>query len=296
MTFTRLLFVILVPVLLSCSGCSKVTFGYNHADWLMRYWINGYTSFDARQKEDIRREVAVYMRWHRRQALPEYISFLRDLDRLANRDGVLTAGDIARLRTESGRLYRMTMAPLIRPAAHVLSTLDSRQTEELRETLAERNREQKEETLFDSEQENLARRAERYVDGVEGLVGRLSREQKKAIREMSLRVPFATGYYIEQREAKQAALISLLNEHAGEDRIAALFRQWIETPDAAWSPQQKQAIEAYESAMDEMSVRIFELMTPHQKDHIRKKIANYIDAFEELHSATESVDAARAPP
>lgn len=295
MTFARSLFVILVPVLLSCSGCSKVTFGYNHADWLMRYWINGYTSFDARQKEEIRREVADYMRWHRRNALPEYIGFLHDLNGLANRDGVLTAADIVRLRAESGRLYRMTMAPLIRPAARVLSTLDSRQIEELRETLADRNREQKEETLFDSEQENLAKRAERHIDGVEGLVGRLSREQKKAIREISLRVPFATGYYIEQREAKQAALIALLNEHAGEDRIAALFRQWIEIPDASWSPQQKQAIEAYESAMNEMSARIFELMTPHQKDHIRKRIADYIDAFQELHAATETVDAAHEP-
>lgn len=295
MTFARSLFVILVPVLLSCSGCSKVTFGYNHADWLMRYWINGYTSFDARQKEEIRREVADYMRWHRRNALPEYIGFLHDLNGLANRDGVLTAADIVRLRAESGRLYRMTMAPLIRPAARVLSTLDSRQIEELRETLADRNREQKEETLFDSEQENLAKRAERHIDGVEGLVGRLSREQKKAIREISLRVPFATGYYIEQREAKQAALIALLNEHAGEDRIAALLRQWIETPDASWSPQQKQAIEAYESAMNEMSARIFELMTPHQKDHIRKRIADYIDAFQELHAATETVDTAHEP-
>jgi len=276
MTFTRSLFIIFLPVLLSCSGCSKVTFGYNHADWLMRYWINGYTSFDAQQKEEIRREVADYMRWHRRNALPEYIGFLQDLNGLANRDGVLTAADIVRLRAESG-------------------TLDSRQIEELRETLADRNREQKEETLFDSEQEELAMRAERHIDGVEGLVGRLNREQKKTIREMSLRIPFATRYYIEQREAKQAALIALLNEHAGEDRIAALFRQWIETPDVSWSPQQKQAIEAYESAMNEMSARIFELMTPHQKDHIRKRIANYIDAFQELHAATETVDAAHEP-
>jgi hypothetical protein len=41
MTLARSLFIIFVPVLLTCSGCSKVTFCYNHADWLMRYWING---------------------------------------------------------------------------------------------------------------------------------------------------------------------------------------------------------------------------------------------------------------
>jgi hypothetical protein len=286
MNLPKSLFIILVPVLLSCGGCSKVTFGYNHADWLLRYWVTDYTSFNAEQEAEIRLEAAAYMHWHRETALPEYIAFLQNLAALVDRDAALTAGDVIRFRAESGRLYRMTMAPFIRPAAHVLSTLDRRQIDELRDTLADRNRKQKKELLFDSAQENLIMRAERHVDNVERLVGHLSGEQEEKITEMSLRIPFATSYYIEQREAKQASLISLLNDHAGEAEIAALFRQWIDTPEVSRSAQQQHAIEDYESAMNEMTARIFELLTPRQRDHLRKKIAAYIDDFQQLHSAT----------
>lgn len=293
MRFSRSLFIILAPVLLS--GCSKITLGYNHADWILRYWINGYTSFNARQKEEIHLEVDDYMRWHRKNAVPEYIAFLQNVNALANRDGALADADIMRLRTESGRLFKMTMAPFVKPAAHLLSTLDNRQIEELRKTLAERNSKQREETLFDSERENLVMRAERHVDGVERLVGDLSDEQEEKIMEMSLRIPFATSHYIEQREAKQARLISLLRNHAGEDQIAALFRQWIDNPESSRTPQQQQAIEAYESAMNEMTVRIFELLTARQKDHLRRKIASYLDDLQKLPSATESVGVAYEP-
>ena len=287
MRFSRSLLIILV--LLQLGGCSRVSLGYNHADWILRYWINSYTSFSAAQKEEIHLEVDAYMRWHRQNALPEYIAFLHRLDALVSRDGALAEADIMRLRTESGRLYKMTMTPLIKPAAHVLSTLDNRQIEELHKTLDERNSKQREETLFDSEQENRAMRAERHVDSVEGLVGHLSREQEEKITEMSLRIPFATRHYIEQREAKQATLMSLLRNHAGEEQIAALFRQWIDDPESSRTPQQQQAIEAYERAMNEMTARISELLTARQKERVRKKIAAYLDDLERLHSAAEPV-------
>jgi hypothetical protein len=232
------------------------------------------------------------MRWHRRHALPEYIAFLHKLEALAGRDGALAEADIMRLRRDSGRLYRMTMTPFVGPAARVLSTLDNRQIEELRQTLAERSRKQREETLFDSEQENLAMRAERHIDGIEGLVGNLSREQEEKISAMSLRVPFATTHYIEQREAKQARLISLLRNHAGEQRIAALLRQWIEHPEASRTPQQQQAIAAYERAMNAVTVQISGLLTPRQKERLRRKIASWLGDLKKLHAAAGPVGVA----
>ena len=291
MNFPRPAFIILALVLLGCGGCSRITFGYNHADWLLRYWINDYTSFNTRQKEEIHLEVDNYMRWHRKVALPEYIAFLRDLDALAKQDGALNTSDVMHSKAEIIRLYRLTMTPFIRPAAHVLSTLDSRQIAELRDTLAEKNREQREETLSGSEQKNLLKRAQGLVHFVEELAGHLSGEQEKKIREMSLRIPFATPFYIEQRETKQARLISLLSNHAGEDKIAAFFSQWLNAPPFLASPQEEQAIETYDSAMNEMIARIFGLLTVDQKIHLRKKISAYINDLQKLHAATETVDA-----
>lgn len=282
MNFTKSAFIILTLVMLGSSGCSMVTLGYNHADWILRYRITDYTSFNAQQKDLIHLEVDNYLRWHRNNALPEYIVFLQNINALINRNEVLNAGEVMRARAESNRLYKKTMEPFIRPAAHVLGTLDKRQIDKLRNTLANKNRKQKEETLFASAQENLSKRAERHIDFVEQLVGSLSDEQEEKIREMSLRIPFATPAYIEQRETKQASLILLLNSNEGEEKIAALFRQWINAPEVSRSPQQQQAIAAYESAMNEMTARIFELLTINQKNHLSKKISSYIEDFQKL--------------
>jgi hypothetical protein len=285
MALSRSCLLVLVLLLLGSAGCSRVTFGYNHADWLLRYWINGYTSFNAEQKTVIRLEVAGYMRWHRQTALPEYIALLQQLQALIERDAALTAADVIRFRTQSARVYRMTMTPFVRPAARVLGTLDRSQIEELRARLAERNREQREELLSDSAQEDLARRAERHVDNVAGLVGRLSREQKERITALSLRIPFASDHYLAQREAKQASLIALLDGGAGEDAIAALLQQWIDFPEVSRSAQQQLAITAYESAMNEMTAAIFELLTPRQKERLRGKVAAWVGDFRQLHAA-----------
>lgn len=295
MKYTRTVFVILALVLLICGGCSRVTYAYNHGDWLLRYWISDYTSFNARQKDEIRQDVADYMLWHRKYALPEYAAFLQDVYAVVNRDGALDVPDVVHVRAKISRLYKLTVTPAIRPAAHLLSTLDDRQIEELRSTLAKKNLKGRDETLSGSEQDNLGKRAKKHIHFIEDLVGHLSSEQEKQIREMSLRIPFTTMNCIDQREAEQAGLISLLTNHEGEDKIAEYFSQWLSTLQTPTSPQQLQITEAYDSAMNEMVVRIFELLTKNQKEHLLKKITAYLDDIQKLHPTTETADASLPP-
>src|SRR5512135_399022 len=102
MNLPKAAFIILVPVLLSCGGCSTITFGYDHGDWVLRYWINGYTSFNSGQKEEIRNDIADYMRWHRKYALPEYTAFLQNLDASIARDSGIKADEVMHARAEIG--------------------------------------------------------------------------------------------------------------------------------------------------------------------------------------------------
>jgi hypothetical protein len=292
----RPILIVLALVLLLCAGCNRITFGYDHADWLLRHWINDYTSFDTEQKDQIKADVADYMRWHRKVALPEYIAFLQYLEALANRDSALQTADIVHIRSEISRLYKFTMTPFVRPAAHVLSTLDERQIEELRKTLSEQNHEQRDEMLSGNTQEELSRREDGYIHFVESLAGHLSKEQEDKIREMSMRIPFVTGYYIERREAMQVRLILLLRSHAGEDKIAALFEQWIDAPPVPATPQERQAFEAYDKAMNEMIAGISELLTAQQRVQLRKTIADHIDDFQHLHAETGSRNSAHSAP
>lgn len=278
------LFIILAIALLCCGGCSTMRLSYNHADWYLRYKINDYTSFNAQQKEEIHSEVDNYMSWHRKNALPEYIVFLQDINTAIQRNGQLTTEEVARLSGEYNKLYKKTVAPTIRPAAHLLSALNSRQIEKLGKNFTRKNQKQKDETLYGSEQKNLVMRAERNIDFVERLVGRLSGDQKDKIREMSLRTPFVVKYYIEHREHNQAGLIALLNNKAGEDKIAEFLWAWANTPEATRTPQQQQAVQSYEHAMDEMTARIYDLLTDRQKIHLRMEILAFIEDFQHLNA------------
>jgi len=278
---------LMFALLLGLGGCSMLTFGYNHGDWLLRYWIHDYTAFNKEQKKEIEREVDDYMRWHRQHALPEYIAFLQGLNKLVMRDRGVTADDVARERTEVWRLYRLTMAPMIPPAARILRTLDSAQIAKLANRLAEKNNEYREENLGDNEQEMLEKRAERYIDIAEDMVGRLDAEQQKQMRQMSMGVPPSTAYF-DQRETKQAALVALLNAKGSEAEIAALFKLWTDTPEASRSAQHQLAIEAYDNAMNVMIARIHGMLKPHQKRHLSEKLNIYIDDFERLYADIEA--------
>lgn len=290
MNMQKTLFIILAIVLLSLGGCSLVSIGYNHADLYLRYKVSDYVSFNTLQKEEIRREIDIYMQWHRKNAVPDYIVLLQNMNAMIQRDKPLKVEEVTRIKEDIGNLYRKTMVPLIRPTAHVLSTLNSRQIEELRKTLADKIRKQKDEVLYGSEQKNLVMRAERYTDMVERLVGNLSSEQEERIVAISLRIPFATKLFLEQREAYQAELITLLRSNAGEKKIAALLSQWINTPEAIRTPQQQQVIQAYENGMIELTVRIYELLTARQKDHLRNKIASYVENFQGVSAKTSTAE------
>ena len=277
----KTLFIILAFALLNC-GCSTVSLVYRNADWYLQHKINNYTSFDARQKETIRQEVSDYMHWHRKNALPEYINFLQNLNGVAQYDGQLREQEVPQLRAHLLSLYRKTLVPTIRPAAQLLSELDSRQIQELGRNFAGKNQKQKHEVLDGSHDENLDKRADKTIAFLEWLAGNLSDEQEQKIKEMSRHLPVVSHIYIQHREANQGRLIALLNAHADADKIAAFLSSWVLTPEATRTAQQEHDIQSSDMATDEMIVHIHGLLTARQKDHLRKKIASYIEDMRSL--------------
>lgn len=272
------LFIFLAFVLL-LGGCSTVSLVYRNADWYLQHKINGYTSFDARQKKMIRQDVADYMRWHRNNALPEYVTFLQNLNGTVQYEGQLKADEIAMLRTQLLDLYKKSLVPAVRPAAELLITLDSRQLQELGSNLAEENRQQLKDQQEIGIDKYLNKRADRTVNFLEWLAGDLSAQQEQKVREMSRHLPVVGDIYIRQRQENQGRLIELLNSHANAEKISAFLTAWIFTPEQTRTPQQQRAIESFERASDEMLVQIHGMLTAKQKEHIHKMISSYIDAM-----------------
>jgi len=258
----------------------------------LQHKINDYTTFTSRQKEIIRQDIADYMSWHRKVALPEYIIFLQNLNGVAQYDGQLKAQEIALLRAQVMNLYRKSLVPAIRPAAQMLSSLDSRQIQELAGNLAEENKKQKQEELDVSHDEYLDRRADKTITFLEWLAGNLSAEQERQVRDMSRQLPVVTPLFIQHRETNQARLLALLNDHAGADKIEAFMSSWILTPEATRTSQQQRVIQSFETASDSMIAQIHGLLTARQKEHMRIMISAYIKDMQSLSIDTHAASGA----
>jgi hypothetical protein len=232
------------------------------------------------------------MSWHRKVALPEYIIFLQNLNGVAQYDGQLKAEEIAVLRAQLMNLYRKSLVPAIRPAAQMLSSLDSRQIQELGSSLAEENKKQKQEDLNVSRYEYLENRADKTIAFLEWLAGDLSAEQERQVRELSRHLPVVSNFFIQHRESNQARLLALLNNHAGVDEIDAFMSSWILTPDATRTPQQQRGIQSFETASDAMIAQIHGLLTARQKEHMRKLISAYIKDIQSLATGTHAASSA----
>lgn len=277
----RSLFIVLAFALLS-GGCSTVGLVYRNADWYLQHKINSFTSFDARQKKTIRVEVSDYMRWHRKNALPEYIIFLQNLNGAAQYEGQLSAETVAPLRIQMMDLYKKTLLPAIQPAALLLSSLDKEQIQELDRSLAKDIQKQKKDKLAGSPDENLDTRADKTVDFLEWLAGDLSKDQERKVREISRRLPFISPVYVQNREGNQRGLIALLNSRASADEIAAFMTTRTLTPETTRTPDQQRAFDAFQTGTDEMIVQIHALLTDRQKKHINEMISAYIEDMRSL--------------
>lgn len=280
----RLYFVVLF--LLTMSGCSIVSVGYNYAGAYLRYSINSYAAFNTVQKERIKKEVDDFMLWHRKLILPQYVGFLQELQGIVLAGHALNKEDVTRLRVEVRKLYVKTLQPTVKPAASLLGGIEAAQIEELVSSFARENDKQKDKELAGTQDEQLRKRAERTIDFVENLAGGLTDAQQEKIRELSHNLPFATELYIRLREENQAGLIALLKNNRSERDIAAFLSVWLISPEANRSPEEQKILMSFESAAEEMTVSIFAMLTERQRKTLLKNITKYIDTFQQLASAT----------
>lgn len=285
---------ILLLLALSLAGCSMMVVGYNNASWYLRYKINNYVSFSPVQKEKIKHEIGVFMAWHRRDMLPEYINFLKKIDHTFQNGG-MTKEQISAFSNELRGLYRLTLAPAIHPAAQILANLNKSQTQELEDTLKEENEKLKEEFLEGSSAEQLNRRAEKTIDFIEDFTGNLSGEQEEKITRMSLQLPFVRPGIHANREANQRIIIGLIRNKEDPEKIASSIRRWILMPEQTRTFDEQKIIEEMQDAVNEMIANIYTILTLQQKQRLRSKIQEYMADLGTLTTQSQ-VTATRAPP
>ena len=70
----RRLFALGLLVLLA--ACSLGQLGYDHADTIAYWWLNGYVEFDNSQRPWVRQRIDTLYAWHRHTQLKTYVPIL----------------------------------------------------------------------------------------------------------------------------------------------------------------------------------------------------------------------------
>ena len=65
-------------LLLTLTGCSATQFIYNRVDVLVRWYLDDYVSLDRDQRLQFDERLDIFLEWHRREELPEYVVLIDD--------------------------------------------------------------------------------------------------------------------------------------------------------------------------------------------------------------------------
>jgi len=271
-TPSRLAAVICACMLL-LSACSMPRLIYSQADWLLLREVNDYLDLDDAQSTQLAAAIAMGMRQHRVQELPDIGATLRDFAVYA-RDGLRPAQVHAGI--ERVRALALRSAELGVPAlSDALANLTPQQRAHLARRFDERNAKYAERHALDASQEvRLERRARRTVERIEDWTGPLLPEQVALVHAIRGTMPDVAAHWLAYARSRQRALLAQLDAGAPARDIGALLRRsWLhqeDLPPALAAPRERQI-----AVLVELLVRLDATLDSTQRAHLVGRLEDY---------------------
>lgn len=271
------------------AGCSMIgRLGYDNLPMLAAWRADSYLSLNAEQKAIASRRMEALHAWHRSTQLDDYAALLREIQRTVARGDV----DEARIRAWRLALFERwkPIADRAAPAvAEVAVTLEPGQMRRLRDEMDRDNAKLRREWMPEDRSERIEARTKRYLDRAELFLGALTPEQKQLARRMAAEVPDSEEQWFSQRLLRQQDLVATFDRIRTERPDAATASAWMrehlmryaQVRDGPGRPFSESSL----AASDAMSARMFATSTPKQRQHLQRKLQEWIDLLESLKPA-----------
>ena len=266
----------LVGLLLLLGSCNTLYLGYNNLNWLTRWRLDSYLDLTSEQDRWLNVQLAEHIAWHRKEELPQYVDFLRDIQ-TKTQDGLTQ--EEWREGLEKVELGWKRILDRLRPdAAKLLADLDAEQVEELRGEFKEEN-EEIAERLAEPAAEREEKRRERRQESLEEWFGDWSPEQLQALEgiwQKSRPEVDETKSRLERREKSQAEFFNFLNQQPTQEQA----EQWL----IGWQRQLQGNDQQndWQSRYEARILAIDQILTAPQREHALAKLGEYIVEIEKL--------------
>lgn len=204
------------------SGCSNLRLIYGQAPTLAYWWLDRYADFVDDQKPRARAAVDQWFAWHRREQLADDAALLDQLAREA--EHAFTGAQVCqwvKVYERKRDLYLTQFAPAV---ADVAATLGPQNLRQIESRFAKVNETWRDEHVQGDLKEREVATAQRVLDRVELLYGRLDRAQRSFVAQAMRQAPWDPERAYAERLADQREALEVLRR-LGQRSLSAEQRQ-----------------------------------------------------------------------
>ncbi len=275
-TSARLLTSCLLMVIALLTGCA-LTFGYRHADWLIRWQLDHYLDLSSGQRRDVMTMLQPLLLQHRTEALPQYEHFLKDVQQRVNRG--LTREDLEWTYASYDRLRADLFERIAPDGGILLTTVTEQQIRSFEEVLT-KEEEKAARRLQKPTLSRLDERARTMLSLAEDWLGPLSREQTARIREWSVALPDTQPAWWQYRQQRHRELLALMRRRPPAGEASQALRAMFVFPDHSAPRVYLDTVKDLRVGLTTMLVGIDRMLTPIQR---RKAVATLQKLIDDIH-------------
>jgi len=277
---------LLLAVLL-LAGCSAgVRLGYNNAETLLVYTIDGYIGLTPEQEQLVKERAGTLIAWHRATQLRDYAQ-LAEATR-QRLDGPVTAADVLAFSTAVNARLAAVGERAAPDLAQLALTLTPEQIARMQRKLASDNAKARRELVQLAGKETLDDRVKKYAERFDFWFGSLNREQLELVRSSLAKRPDSAGWWLDERERRQRELIAIVqriqaerpNEEVAVGWLRAYFAQLQLPPDA----ERRARVIEFRAVNAELVARLVNAATAEQKSKLSSRLASFAQDFVALAS------------
>ena len=278
---------LLLAAAIALTACSTgVRLGYNYADTLVTYSIDGYVGLTQEQEQLVKERAAALVAWHRSTQLRDYVQLIEATrSKLA---GPVTATDVLVFnQAVNARLAALgdRAAPDL---AQLALTLTPDQITKMERKFASDNLKARRELVQFAGKETVDDRLKKYTERAEFWFGSLSREQVEIVRASLVQRPSNAAWWIDERERRQRELIAIVQriqaERPSESIATGWVRGYFSQLQSPADPERRRAIEQFRASNAELIAQLINAASPEQKAALSRKLGSFVDDLTSLAS------------
>lgn len=279
MRYTRML--LTASLLLLLTACST-QIGYRFADTLVEWELEEFVELSADEAQQVDHAITELHYWHATQELPFYAEQLQRLrDKIA--DQTLTENDIAAAYNTAFMAWQRMLLAIEPHALALLPALSDAQVQQIEKELGKRLAEEREElrefTTAEARQKHLRKRAR---DRARAWLQRPTSLQDRLLNEWSEQRLPTRELWLAYTEAWQATFIEVLQNRNSENEFPDQLKQLMFQSDTLYSPTLAERIEHNRDHTISLFYKLYQSLTPKQRQRIVNKLDDYITDFNEL--------------